>query len=118
VKRLENVPFKDFLNSDLFVRILSAERSGLITVTIDVNDSLEETLELYQSKSYGATAAAWNKQRRLVLNEALHKHLYPMLKLECRHRLEKEAFEVVAQSQHVSRSSRRPRDDHLCARSA
>jgi transcriptional accessory protein Tex/SPT6 len=110
VKRLENVPFKDFQNSDLFIRILSAETSGLITVTIDVNDSLEETLELYQSKAYDASATAWNKQRRMILNEAFHKHLHPMLKRECRARLEKEGFEVVVRSaakglmEHVGRA--------------
>lgn len=96
VKRLDAVPLKEFQGSDLFVRIICAEKKGLITVSIDVNDSLEEILELYQSKSFDATAAAWNKQRRMILDEALHKHLYPMLKRECRERLEKESFQFVA----------------------
>lgn len=97
MKRLEGVPLKEFQNSDLFVRILAAEKRGLITVTINVSELVEETMELYQSKSFnGAVAIAWNKQRRLILHEALHKHMYPMLKAECRQRLEKESFERVA----------------------
>ncbi len=97
VKRLEGVPFKDFENSELFVRILRAEKEGFVTVSIDVDDSLESALELYLSKSYDPVAVLWNKQRRLILAEAFQRHIHPLLKAECRKRLEEEGLRRVAQ---------------------
>ncbi len=98
VKRLEGVPFKDFQTSELFVRILRAEKEGFVTVSIDVEDSLESALELYLSKSYDSIAVQWNKQRRLILAEAFQRYIHPLLKAECRKRLEEDGLRRVAQN--------------------
>ena len=96
VKRIDHMPVLEFEKSDLFALILEAERTGYIRVELEVSDVLDGFQDLYQSKAFNPTSTLWNKQRRLILTEALSVHLHPHMKQEMRLKLQEGAFSEIS----------------------
>ena len=96
VKRLDQVPMREFRNSDKFALIMEAEKAGFIKVTIDFDHQLrDEMVELYESKSYEPVAVSWNKQRRAIVLEAWLRYLLPRIQKEIRAQLEEWTFDYI-----------------------
>ena len=79
---------------------MQAAEEGFVTFTLAVpggEDTLLHELEDYfLTNTGGATAAAWNEQRKLVLRRALLQLLYPKLNREALAAATQEAHAVLA----------------------
>eukprot|EP01088_Endostelium_zonatum_P009993 TRINITY_DN2331_c0_g3_i1.p1 TRINITY_DN2331_c0_g3~~TRINITY_DN2331_c0_g3_i1.p1 ORF type:complete len:1664 (-),score=495.17 TRINITY_DN2331_c0_g3_i1:82-5073(-) len=100
VKRLEKKPVSQFKGTQ-FLLIVKGEKEGFLSVTIsneqvsnsDDIDLQYEMSKFYLSDGYSASAQAWNKQREMILKQALTEHLYPLFRGEIRTKLLTEAME-------------------------
>ncbi|PSC69358.1 transcription elongation factor SPT6 [Micractinium conductrix] len=110
-KRLVGRPIRHFEGTDLFLRILQAEKEGLVTVrfglksehdTLDGAKSQEDVLnslaDAYLSGGLSEAAVEWDKVRKSVLHEALTAHLLPALEREARARLAADARATVLEA--------------------
>lgn len=116
MKHLVRKPAKAF-TGDQFLVILQAEVQGLITKTIEISKEdhekdLRDMERLYLSEKYASLVvgqslpradfsprysgpgALWNEQRRLILQEALTHHIYPLMEKELIAKLATEARKV------------------------
>ncbi|QRV99986.1 transcription elongation factor SPT6 [Ceratobasidium sp. AG-Ba] len=81
-KFLVDKPVEILATGPQYLHILAAESELLLSVTIstspvrmhEITTSLENA---YASDSFSDSAKAWNEQRRMVIDEALTKHLIP-----------------------------------------
>lgn len=82
-KFLKEKPIEKMKDSPQFLHILQAEHDHLITVQIKLHDQAQQVLErdlsnAFTSDGTGPVSKAWNAQRKLVVAEALEKHLLPL----------------------------------------
>lgn len=107
VKRLSNKPLSSFDGTDVFLRILNAEKDGLITMTIGLKTEeivkheglgnekeiaslgayIEQLQNLYLSSGTSEGSQAWNEVRLGILKDALKDIVIPELEQEARVRL-------------------------------
>lgn len=100
-KRLRRKTLKSFEGTDLFLRVVQAERAGLIKVSMGVEEPQKTLLgnlrDLYTSDREVPLSRAWDEVRVRVLEEALTQHLLPALEREARAKLATQARMQVAQ---------------------
>ncbi|KAL4447813.1 hypothetical protein ABPG75_005032 [Micractinium tetrahymenae] len=95
-KRLAGKPLSKFEGSDLFLRVLQAEKAGLITVEIGLPEKKREELleslnEPYLSGGLSEAAQAWDEVRKSVLRDAVVNMLLPAMQREARATLASDA---------------------------
>ena len=88
-KNLRSLPVKSLLegDTDLWLKVLAAEREGLITVVVklpedDQKDMMDTLVNLISGSSTTDTDLAWDLFRRQVVNEALEKTIWPTVEKE------------------------------------
>ncbi|KIO20227.1 hypothetical protein M407DRAFT_30136 [Tulasnella calospora MUT 4182] len=82
-KFLKEKPIEKMKDSPQFLHILQAEHDHLITVQIKLHDQAQHVLERDLSNAFfsdgtGPVSKGWNAERKLVVTEALEKHLLPL----------------------------------------
>ncbi|WIA22113.1 hypothetical protein OEZ85_004454 [Tetradesmus obliquus] len=104
-KRLADKKVSSLEGSDTWLRILAAEKAGLITVKIEwpeanikaslADASLADVGELFVSDNIAEVAVVWNDWRRGVLQAAVQERLLPAMLAELKARLTSNAIETA-----------------------
>ncbi|KAL4442498.1 hypothetical protein ABPG77_005082 [Micractinium sp. CCAP 211/92] len=102
-KRLAGKPLSKFEGSDLFLRVLQAEKAGLITVEVGLPEKrvellLESLSEPYISDGLSVAAHRWDELRRSVLRDAVVNLLLPVMEREARSGLAADARAAVLEA--------------------
>lgn len=97
-KHLVDKPVSTFEGSDLWLRILAAEKAGLIKVDLEFKkdkDPVEEISEVYLSDNTSDAALEWNKWRKEVVQYSVRDKIVPALLQELRTHLTANAIETT-----------------------
>ncbi|WWC89746.1 transcription elongation factor SPT6 [Kwoniella dendrophila CBS 6074] len=100
-KFLTNKPVNKFKDSPQFLHMLKAEEEGLITITLDADDSqiqsfVETLVRCCRSNDYGEISTAWNALRAEICSDVTRKYLVPSAARWLKEHLKTEADEFVA----------------------
>ncbi|KAL6748791.1 hypothetical protein V8C86DRAFT_3146273 [Haematococcus lacustris] len=100
VKRLGSKPVDTFQGTDLFLRVVQAERDRLITVQLGLDEealqgALGEVARLYRNTDVSSWSKAWNEFRSEVVEDCIRVRLLPQLAAETRQRMLSAAKEVA-----------------------
>ena len=103
-KYLKAKPISSF-TGDQFLQLLLAEKDDLLKVDIVIDEYSNLELkrkhvdivysELYHVDAYSEVANKWNEQRKMALEMAFHRMLYPELVKEIKGKLEGEATSAI-----------------------
>ncbi|OCF71672.1 transcription elongation factor SPT6 [Kwoniella mangroviensis CBS 8886] len=101
-KFLTRKPVQMFKDSPQFLHMLKAEEEGLITITVEADESqvqsfVETLVRCCRSNDYGEISTAWNALRAEICSDVTRKYLVPSAAKWLKEHLKSEADEFVAE---------------------